>query len=296
MPRPAVPRYFLYGEPEHAVEERFLHIESIESRSAAQDWTIRPHSHAALDHLLVILDGGGEMLVEGGRMPFGRAVLVMPAGIVHGFRFDPGTDGHVITIADPLLRRIASRHAAVGRLREAARVLDLPDADDVLRAGLDMLTAEAAGAAPLTALAGEALLQLLLVQACRLLPAVTDGAPPPRRAATLVSRYRDQIDRHLRDGWSVADHARALGSSVARLRACCVETAGASPIRLLHARLLAEARRQLAYTDRTVAEIGYDLGFDDAAYFSRFFRRGVGVAPAGWRRSAADQPAAASRT
>lgn len=294
MLRTVVPRYFLYGEPEHDVEERFLHIETIERRSAAQGWMIRPHSHAMLDHLLVILHGGGEMLVEGARMPFGRAVVVMPAGIVHGFRFDPGTEGHVLTVADPLLRRIASRHAAVDRLRESARVLDLPAGDDVLRAGLDMLTAEAAGTAPLTALAGEALLQLLLVQACRLLPAANDGTAVPRRAAMLVSRYRDQIDRHLRDDWSVADHARALGTSVARLRACCVETAGASPIRLLHARLIAEARRQLAYTDRTVAEIGYDLGFDDAAYFSRFFRRGVGVAPAGWRRSAADQPVAAS--
>ncbi len=293
MTRPAVPRYFLYGEPEHAVEERFLHIETIESRSAAQDWTIRPHSHAMLGHLLVILDGGGEMLAEGARMAFGRALLIMPAGIVHGFRFDPGTDGHVVTIADPLLRRIAARHAAVEKLRERARVLDLPAADEVLRAALAMLTVEAAGSAPLTALAGEALVQLLLVQACRLAPGNAESAAP-RRAAALVARYRDQIDRHLRDGWSVADHARALGTSAARLRAACAETAGAAPIRLLHARLLAEARRQLAYTDRTVAEIGYDLGFDDAAYFSRFFRRGLGVAPANWRGALAARSSAAA--
>ena len=62
---------------------------------------------------------------------------------------------------------------------------------------------------------------------------------------------------------------------------------------MLHERLLAEARRQLSYTDRTISTIAYDLGFEDPAYFSRFFRRGAGVPPAGWRAvQAAAEPEA----
>ncbi|MEZ5449103.1 MAG: helix-turn-helix domain-containing protein [Thiolinea sp.] len=46
----------------------------------------------------------------------------------------------------------------------------------------------------------------------------------------------------------------------------------------MHDRLIAEAKRQLIYANRSVNEIAYELGFRDPAYFSRFFpalRRGA---------------------
>jgi AraC family transcriptional activator of pobA len=53
-------------------------------------WTIRPHAHAMLEHLLFVQDGGGEMRVDGRRLAFGPGVLTVPAGAVHGFAFAPG--------------------------------------------------------------------------------------------------------------------------------------------------------------------------------------------------------------
>ena len=52
---------------------------------------------------------------------------------------------------------------------------------------------------------------------------------------------------------------------------------------LLHERLILEARRMLAYTPATIAEVAAELGFDDPAYFSRFFSRSVGASPSGYR-------------
>ncbi|KRB78776.1 MULTISPECIES: helix-turn-helix domain-containing protein [unclassified Sphingomonas] len=293
MLAPGVPRYSLYGEPEHGVDDRFIHVETIARRSAAADWTIRPHSHGELEHLLIVERGGGEMLVDGDRVPFARSILAVPAGVAHGFRFDCATEGHIVTVAGPLLRRIATSYSLVRRLITAARVLPLPEEVE-LRPMLDALMAETASTRPLNAMAGEALLQLLLVSACRLVPEAEGQCSAPRRPALLVSRYRLQIDRHLRDGWSIAHHASALGTSIARLRAACVEVTGAPPIQLMQNRLIAEARRQLAYTDRTVAEVGYDLGFGDPAYFSRFFRRCTGVSPGGWRMDQSSEKDSAS--
>jgi AraC family transcriptional activator of pobA len=53
---------------------------------------------------------------------------------------------------------------------------------------------------------------------------------------------------------------------------------------LIHARILLEAKRQLHYTDSAVKEIATSLGIDDAAYFTRFFTRRVGVSPREFRR------------
>ena len=48
--------------------------------------------------------------------------------------------------------------------------------------------------------------------------------------------------------------------------------------------LLLEAQRNLHYTEATAAQIGLDLGFQDPAYFSRFFKRLTGVTPRRYRR------------
>ena len=53
---------------------------------------------------------------------------------------------------------------------------------------------------------------------------------------------------------------------------------------LLQDRLLLEAKRLMLYSNMTVAEAAYYLGFDDPAYFSRFFVRGCKVSPRQFRR------------
>ena len=54
--------------------------------------------------------------------------------------------------------------------------------------------------------------------------------------------------------------------------------------RVISERRLLEAKRLLLFTVRTVEDIAYEIGFDDPAYFSRFFRERTGEAPAAWRR------------
>jgi AraC-like DNA-binding protein len=64
-------------------------------------------------------------------------------------------------------------------------------------------------------------------------------------------------------------------------------------------RRMREARRLLADTDLTVAEIALRVGYSEAGYFVRRFRLGHGVPPATWRRAGrrpsvdADPPPAA---
>ena len=46
---------------------------------------------------------------------------------------------------------------------------------------------------------------------------------------------------------------------------------------------MVEAKRLLIYTGKSVAEVGYDLGFEDPAYFARFFAERAGSAPSAFR-------------
>jgi AraC family transcriptional activator of pobA len=44
-----------------------------------------------------------------------------------------------------------------------------------------------------------------------------------------------------------------------------------------------EARRELIYTSMTIKEISELLGFTDPAYFTRFFKRQMGMSPKDFR-------------
>ena len=74
-------------------------------------------------------------------------------------------------------------------------------------------------------------------------------------------------------------YADLLSCSPEQLRESCRAWRGKSPQQLLHERQLLEAKRLLLHTSAAVKEIAFDLGFDDPAYFGRFFRRLSGRSP-----------------
>ncbi len=286
-----VPRFFLYGEPPRAADERFVHIETIADRSRLYDWEIRAHTHRDLHQLLVILDGGGEMRAESATHLFeAPALLIVPAGVVHAFAFHKDTRGYVVTVAETALADLSRREPAFRALFDGAMPVDLTHSAleaHELEEAVVRLQREFQWAAPAHTTATEARLTTLLVGAVRATHELTGAAKAggvlgPR--AALVARFRQAVENNLRSGWSMNRYAKALGVTPAQLRAACLEVTGEPPTRILHDRLVLEAKRSLMYTTMTIAETGYDLGFSDPAYFSRFFSERVGCSPAAFRR------------
>jgi AraC family transcriptional activator of pobA len=56
-----------------------------------------------------------------------------------------------------------------------------------------------------------------------------------------------------------------------------------TPVQMIQERIIIEAKRLLNYTDRSVKQITYELGFEDPAYFSNFFKRNTSVSPIEFR-------------
>jgi AraC family transcriptional activator of pobA len=284
----SVPRFSLYGEPLQEVDETFVHVETIAYRSRRYQWRIRAHIHSDLDQLLFIRDGSGIMQVDGQELPIlAPALLIVPATVVHGFQFARGTRGFVVTAAQPLIRALQAREPELRRVFTAPVCLSLagvraaaPDLENLI----DRLRRETVWEAPANRLAAEACLATVMVTTLRLLPAEMDGGSLLRGpVATLVDRFRDLLDERCRSGWSVARYARQLAVTPGRLRAACLTISGKPPRQLLHDRILLEARRALTYTDLTIAQTAYQLGFSDPGYFSRFFSTHTGESPQAFR-------------
>lgn len=284
--RRGVPQYFLYGEATHDVDERFLHVESIAERSRLHDWTIRPHAHNDLHHLLLVVRGGGVFHAEGNANAFTQTSLIsVPLSCVHGFDFKPGTDGWILTASGALVERIAREHAELKPVLADASAIPLPADAAVAMVGIfESLMLEFKSNLPARRTAAEALLIGILVAALRrkqqLLPAAEHSAGAD---SVLAVKYRSLVEQHFRTSLKVSDYAKRLCVSSERLRQACVRSTASSPLALLNARRLLEAKRSLLYTSMSVSLIAEACGFPDPAYFSRFFTQRTGVSPMVYR-------------
>lgn len=285
MGRQEIPRFFLYGEPPREIGERFLHLEALDDRSRPANWNIRPHTHANLNHVFHVTEGAGEMRADGETLAFEAPCLVLvPAGVVHGFSWVSDSRGSVLTVSEAYLAELAARSHELDQV--FARPVALPrPSEKPLPEAFARLAEELAWTAPGHGVAVEALLLTILVEALRLSHYTLDEMPRIHGPqAGLVARFRELVEARYRTEMGVEDYAAALNVHPKRLRGACLAVADASPMRILQDRRLVEAKRLMLYSNMTVAETAYYLGFQDPAYFTRFFTKACNTSPGRFRR------------
>jgi AraC family transcriptional regulator, transcriptional activator of pobA len=97
-------QYNLYGEETKTILPNFVHCETIESRSKANNWDIKPHLHAQLYQIFLIETGEGFLVLEKTEKPFqAPCIVTIPPNHLHGFRYTTPTNGRVITFSEAYL-------------------------------------------------------------------------------------------------------------------------------------------------------------------------------------------------
>jgi len=277
----------------HRSSLHFVHIERVSTRKRKYNWELSPHRHRDLHQFLICQSGSGEVAFDLQKGTFAApTVISMPPLIVHQFAFAAQSKGYLLTIADSYLK-------------ELLPLVHAPHASDVLQHPLvlDMnpharLWGQIESAIkPLNEYVGHEFRGSSAVIVANILmvlegvirhPASSQPAdrdPGSQRARQLYDRFRALIETNFIKQWPVSAYAQALAVTERTLHRACDAVAGAPPLKIIHRRSIIEAQRRLLYSPASVSEVGFSLGFQDPAHFSRFFSENVGESPLAFRRS-----------
>jgi AraC family transcriptional activator of pobA len=305
-----VKHYELYGESEPRLRQAALtksqtgawtnsfHYETIPYRSRQYQWEIEPHVHDAFLQILMISQGQASVRINGVERNLSAPhLIVIPAQNVHSFRFSSDVDGPVITVAQQALEALAN--ILLPSLNHALRqpwVISLGQdrqADESVWALLAAIEREWRMHAQGQAAAGLSLLATLLIHLSRYPEVLAQSqqklSDAPNlvaltRAHTTVEKFKRLVNEKFKTPFSIDAYAQRLGVSSGQLTRLCKQSLGSTASDVINARLVFEAQRELTYTSDSVKKIAANLGFEDEAYFSRFFKKHTGLSPLGFRR------------
>ena len=99
----------------------------------------------------------------------------------------------------------------------------------------------------------------------------------------IFRKYNLLVEGHFRTEHTVNYYAQRLNKSPKTLSNIFALYNRKTPVQVIQERIIIEAKRLLSYTDRSVKQITYELGFEDPAYFSNFFKRNTALSPVEFR-------------
>ena len=101
----------------------------------------------------------------------------------------------------------------------------------------------------------------------------------------IIREFNFLVETHFKEMHSVVDYASLLNKAPKTLSNLFKKLGGKTPVQFIQERLLLEAHRLLKYSDKSISDIGYELGFNDIQTFSRFFKNHQGISPVEFKQS-----------
>lgn len=98
-----------------------------------------------------------------------------------------------------------------------------------------------------------------------------------------ISKLKELLEQTFRNRLAPSDYAEKLSTSVGRLNKLVKSQTGLTLSAIIQERIVAEAKKELYLTNKSVKEIALELGFDDPFYFSRLFKNVSDVSPETYR-------------
>lgn len=241
-----------------------------------------PHKHDFFQ-VLLITEGNGWHLIDFEKHKVGPGnIFFMKPGQMHSWELSKNIQGILVEFGPGSLASVSQGQTLMNELNLAPDVIHLKNKKDFgkfVSLALSMEN-EFSHENVLQDLCLQGYLITFLVEVMRNFKLQSH----PEKMRSVIEKLKELIEINFKRAHKVEFYAKALKVSSKSLTMQLARSIGKPPRQLIQERILLEAKRYLAFSNLSIAEIGYELGFEDANYFTRFFRLHVKRTPAEFRK------------
>jgi AraC-like DNA-binding protein len=100
----------------------------------------------------------------------------------------------------------------------------------------------------------------------------------------LIRHFNVLVEEYFKNKKSVAEYAKLMHKSPKTIANVFSKNSERTPLEVIHERIIIEAKRMILFTDKTMKEVGFELGYEDPAQFSKLFKKHVGLTTSEFRK------------
>lgn len=209
------------------------------------------------------------------------AVLISNYGNVSAIKsVDRSAKGYCVLIRENVMTSLF-REQEILNIFHISPVLNLNNkADEELRTLFSLLHAEAHDNMPYQVLV-ESLLKSLLLKIIKL----SGAAQPLNRKQEIAMAFKQLVHKNFQEHKTPSFYAEKLKVSPNYLNRCVYAVFMKSSKDIILEVLIMHSQFLLSESNKSIADICYELNFSDPSYFARIFKKIVGVSPTAYRNS-----------
>lgn len=280
----------LYGDNAMAILPDFIHCESIETRSQKHDWKIKQHIHTSLFQIFCIEKGCGKLLAEKKEFEFKNACLmVIPENTLHGFEYEEKIQGTVLTISVSFLAQLFKLNPKINLELGKLRILNTDENTTEFQfiiSLIEKIREEIFSYLPEREIMLQSLFTTFLTSIFRITQAQNEEKIiQNQRSLSIFKLFIDRIKQTKKPQKTITEYANEIKITPIHLNRICQNITQKTATQVVNDFFVGEAQKLLRHTSLSISEVAYQLNFEDAAYFSRLFKKHTGVSPKGFREN-----------
>ena len=101
---------------------------------------------------------------------------------------------------------------------------------------------------------------------------------------SILKTFKNLVKQNYQQMHKVSSYAELMNIAPKYLNQVVKTLLGMTAKEVIQEKIVLNAKRELKYTEKSIKEIAYGLGFDDPLYFSQFFKKCTGTSPTKFRQ------------
>jgi len=277
---PIIPHYQLYGQKEVSSDTLSVHIQTIDAFNEKYGHHHHAHRHPHLYQMVWVTKGSGIHTMDTATYKLRpNCLYTLSPGIVHTCQNSAEIEGYILHFSPDFM--VAHSRSPITNTFHfgQANAPDNQQITNTFQQILEEFSQIRKGRAKLI----QSLISILLVYKDRLVQP-TNSNDSLDKKQVINQQFQLLVNQHFATHKRLQFYANTLHISIPYLKENIKNATGISASELIKKRVILEAKRQLIYSKLTISEVAYLLGFSDANYFWKYFRRLVGQSPGDFRK------------